>query len=113
MAVLDVIDRGLSESQQNVVNLTEPDYDVYPLPISDECVLQVTIDITISAVDISGEALVWGHPTQGIWGVNKWDNVNDEGNLGFVLGTSTLGTGTFGAPRTGYTRLILQELINV
>jgi hypothetical protein len=69
MGILDVIDRGLSESQQNIINLTEPDYDVYPLPVSMDTTVKVAIDIEIQSQAMAG--FILGHPKYGILGSSK------------------------------------------
>ncbi len=83
MGIIDVIDRGLGESQQNIINLTEPDYDVYPLPVSADCEFFISIDLEIQSQAMAGDSLIWGHPTKGIWGVGKWGSGSE---VGFILG---------------------------
>jgi hypothetical protein len=111
MGILDVIDRGLSESQQNIINLTEPDYDVYPLPVSMDTTVKVAIDIEIQSQAMAGDTMIWGHPTKGIWGENKWGS-NTE--VGFILGHpkyGILGSSKLGTAASDW--VTEQEYVNI
>jgi hypothetical protein len=111
MPIIDLIDKGLSESQQQIINLTEPDYDVYPLPVTMEAEIQLQIDLKIESQAMSGDSMSWGHPTRGVWGAYKW---SDSASVGFILGHPIYG-------RLGFSKLgtnaaaweTVEELINV
>jgi len=50
----------------------------------------------IKTRNVSGDTMIWGNPTQGIWGTNKW-NVNFD--AAFILGhtkAAILGTSKLG-----------------
>lgn len=111
MSVIDVIDRGLGESQQNIINLTEPDYDVYPLPVTDDCEFFVSIDLDIQSQAMAGDSLIWGHSKNGIWGVNKW---GEAPSIGFILGHpkyGLLGVSKLGTQAAEWTTE--QEYVNI
>jgi hypothetical protein len=95
MPIIDLIDKGLSESQQQIINLTEPDYDVYPLPVTMEAEIQLQIDLKIESQAMSGDSMIWGHPTRGVWGAYKW---SDSASVGFILGHPIYG-------RLGFSKL--------
>lgn len=83
MSVIDTIDTGLAQSQQNIIGLTEPDYEAYPILIDQVSNVQIQIDLEIQSQAMAGDTLIWGHPTKGIWGVGKW---GDGSEVGFILG---------------------------
>lgn len=111
MAVINIIDKGLAESQQQVINLTEPDYDVYPLYIEMEADIYLRIDLDIYSMSMAGDTMIWGHPTQGLWGEKKWGNSSE---VGFILGHPKYGLlGTSKLGTSAATWVLEEELINV
>ena len=110
-STLDTIDNGLKTSEQNIIGLTEPDNDVYPLLVELEANVQIQMDLKIESQAMSGDSLIWGHTTRGMWGTNKW---SDTGSIGFILGSTTygkIGTSQLGSNSSAYTTV--EELINV
>lgn len=83
MSTTDVILRSIAEQQQNVIGLTEPNYDSSPFLFNVDAEVKLSIDLEIQSQAMAGDSLIWGHPTKGIWGVGKWGN-NSE--VGFILG---------------------------
>jgi hypothetical protein len=111
MSVIDTINRGLSESQQNVIDLTEPDFDVYPLPVQMDTEIKLQIDLDIESQGMAGDILVWGHPTYGLWGVGKWGAAPQ---VGFILGHpkyGVLGTSQLGSNASSWVKE--QEFENI
>lgn len=110
-STIDVIDNGLKTSDQNIIGLTSPDFDVYPLLIEQVANLQMEIDLKIESQAMSGDSMIWGHPTRGVWGAYKW---SDSASVGFILGHPIYG-------RLGFSQLgtnaaawkTVEELINI
>jgi len=110
-SVLDTIDSGLKTSDQDTIGLTEIDNDVYPLLVIQDTTVQVSIDLKIESQAMSGDTMIWGHSTRGIWGSYKW---GDTGNVGFILGHPIYG-------RLGFSKLgtsaasweTVEELVNI
>lgn len=69
--LFDTIDRGLAESQQNVINLTEPDYEVYPLFVQMDTIVALQIDLTIQSQALTEDIFILGDIDKGILGVSK------------------------------------------
>jgi hypothetical protein len=109
--VIDIIDDGLKSADQNTIGLTEMDNDVYPLLVTQQANVQIQIDIKIESQAMSGDSMIWGHPTRGVWGSYKW---SDSASVGFILGHPIYG-------RLGFSKLgtnaaaweTVEELINV
>lgn len=83
MSLIDDIDQGLSQSQQNIIELTEPDFDAVPLLIDQSTLVELQIDLEIQSQAMAGDSLIWGHPEKGVWGVGKWGSGSE---VGFILG---------------------------
>jgi hypothetical protein len=111
MTEIGAIDSTLAESQQNMIGLTEPDYDASPLVINMEQTLKLSIDLQIDSQAMSGDTLIWGYSTRGIWGTNKWGS---SGSIGFILGSTTygvIGTSQLGINSAGWVNR--QSVINI
>lgn len=111
MTVLDDIDKGLSQSQQNIIGLTEPDFDATALFVEQSTTVQIQIDIKIESQAMSGDSMIWGHPTRGVWGAYKW---SDSASVGFILGHpiyGRLGISQLGTNAAAWGTV--EELINV
>jgi hypothetical protein len=72
MTVFDVINRALSENQQNVIDLTNPDYEAQPLDLQINQRVKFKVTIDISRADISNEGLIWSNDTYGLWDDFDW-----------------------------------------
>lgn len=72
MSNLDIINRALGENQQNVIDLTNPDFDAYPLDILVSQTYTLKKTITVEKRTINEDILVWNHDSQGTWNDNKW-----------------------------------------
>lgn len=83
MSTTDVILRSIAEQQQNVIGLTEPNYDSSPFLFNVDAEAKLSIDLEIQSQAMAGDSLIWGHPTKGIWGVGKWGS---DSEVGFILG---------------------------
>lgn len=82
MTVFDVIDRSLAANQQNIIDTTQRDFDSDTFDIAFELAVKFRMKVTTQRQAISGDAMIWGHPTKGIWGVNKWGG---SATIGFTL----------------------------
>lgn len=95
MSEYDVINRALAESQQNVIDLTNPDLDAQPLDLSMSQTIKVKTTIKVERQNIAGDSLIWGNEEYGEWGTQKWSEApgfilgNDDYG---ILGTSKLGS---------------------
>jgi hypothetical protein len=108
---LDIILRSLAEQQQNVIGLTEPNYDSSPFVFDLEAPIKLQIDLDIESQGMAGETLVWGHPTYGLWGVGKWGSAPQ---VGFILGHpkyGVLGTSQLGSNASSWVKE--QEFENI
>ena len=111
MSQIDVILRTLAEQQQSIIGLTEPNYESSPFLINLDTTAKLQIDLKIESQAMSGDTLIWGHPTRGVWGTNKWGST---GSVGFILGSSVygvLGTSTLGSSASAWETV--EELVNV
>jgi len=88
MTYFDVISRSLGENQQNVVGLTEPDYDAYPLDFTYSMDIYFSKSITVETSTQIANHAYWGQPgkTWGqaslVWGAESdiwgaWSTVED------------------------------------
>jgi hypothetical protein len=108
---LQVIAEKLYNTQQTIVGLTEQDYDPTPIVATMQQDVKVQIDIKIESQAMSGDSMIWGHPTRGVWGAYKW---SDSASVGFILGHPIYG-------RLGFSQLgtnaaaweTVEELINI
>ncbi|MDD3093554.1 MAG: hypothetical protein PHC31_10415 [Clostridia bacterium] len=74
---------GLMNSRQNIISLTEQDYDATPIVVTSQQTVELSIDLEIQSQAMAGDLLIWGHPTKGVWGVGKWSGGSE---VGFILG---------------------------
>jgi len=69
------------------------------IQIGKQGVVKVVVkQYVISLRNVSGDSLIWGNPTFGIWGTNKWGSV---AQASFILGSST--AGILGSSKLGST----------
>jgi len=110
-SILDAINNSLADSNQNIVTLTNPNYDADLITIQEDIDVSIRIDLKIESQAMSGDGLIWGHPTRGIWYANKWSSA---GSIGFILGSSIygkIGVSQLGSNASAYQTV--QELTSV
>lgn len=72
MTTFDVMNRSLAEGQQNIINLTEPNYDAYIEFLEFQQEIKFKKTITIEYCDLNDGYYYWGYPDK-IWGDGtKW-----------------------------------------
>lgn len=72
MTTIDVIMRSLAEQQQNVIGLTEPNYDASPFIFVLTQPIKFKKTITIEKRTVASDVLIWDHDTQGNWDEQNW-----------------------------------------
>ena len=104
------IANGLLNSRQNIIALTEQDYDATPIVVTSTQEVQIQIDLVIESKNMLGAGMIWDHPEEGIWDVSKWA----DDAPGFILGH--LKYGVLGKSRLGSSEepwVVEQEWINI
>lgn len=102
---------GLMNSRQNIISLTEQDYDATPIIVTTQQTIELQIYLDIESLSMAGDTMIWGHPTQGIWGQKNWGNGSE---VGFILGHPKYGLlGTSKLGTSASTWVLEQELVNI
>lgn len=111
MSSYNALADNIMNTRQNIISLTEQDYDATPIVIILKGDLKLRIDLDIYSKSMAGDTMIWDHPTQGIWDAKEW---GDTTEVGFILGHPKYGIlSVSGLGTTAATWVLEEELINV
>jgi len=68
---INTINSALSTNQQNIIGLTETDFEAYPLFVELIANIQLSIDLKIEKESINSYAFILGSPIYGIIGTSR------------------------------------------
>lgn len=70
-SILDAINNSLADSNQNIVTLTNPNYDADLITIQEDIDVSIRIDLKIEKESITGYAFILGDATRGVLGTSR------------------------------------------
>ncbi len=78
----DALAKNILNTRQNIIGLTEQDYDATPIIVTANARVRFKKTITIERRTVSSGVLIWDHSDQGNWDEENWA----EDSPGFILG---------------------------